>query len=96
MKNFYEHPTQIMFLDLDNFFDEDKPKYTGGIAYCGEIICGCCGGIFNIDELQESYDEMLNKGDIPAECKKYPLIKELTWEDISEEILKASQGGKKE
>ena len=26
-------------------------QYNSGIAYCGEIICGCCGGIVSLDEV---------------------------------------------
>ena len=41
----YDHflvPTQVKFWDYSN------GRYKGGIAYRNEIICGCCGGVFNI------------------------------------------------
>ena len=47
MTKFFEKPTQVKFLDRDN------NKWVGGIAYHDEIICGCCGGIFEIDEFAD-------------------------------------------
>lgn len=44
MKDYYEVPTQVLFFD-----EMDLPNY--GIAYRGEVICGCCGGVFTIDEI---------------------------------------------
>ena len=26
-------------------------NYNGGIAYCDEVICGCCGGIVEMDSI---------------------------------------------
>ena len=42
----FERPTQVQFCDHDGVM-------RGGIAYGGEIICGCCGGIFEIAEVYE-------------------------------------------
>lgn len=56
MTKFFEKPTQVKFLDRDN------NRWVGGIAYHDEIICGCCGGIFEIDEFADheivTYDWM--------------------------------------
>lgn len=56
MTKFFEKPTQVKFLDRDNNI------WVGGIAYHDEIICGCCGGILEIDEFAEheivTYDWM--------------------------------------
>lgn len=44
----YDHflvPTQVKFYDYTN------GRYHGGIAYRDEIICGCCGGVFNISKI---------------------------------------------
>lgn len=44
----YDHfpvPTQVQFWDYNN------ERYKGGVAYRNEIICGCCGGVFNISEI---------------------------------------------
>ncbi len=69
---YYDKPTQVMFYD----FDAGDYTYDVGIAYCGEIICGCCGGIFSIEELWEMADteELIN-----------PIVR-MDWIDISDEI----------
>jgi hypothetical protein len=66
----FTKPTQVKFLDAD--YDH----YVGGIAYGNEIICGCCGSIFDIDELLEDAD--------PTDPR--PVIIPLEWIDISNEI----------
>ena len=49
---YFDRPTQIKFLDK-----EGNPYY--GIAYKDEIICGCCGMIYALDEVKRvwCYDE---------------------------------------
>lgn len=42
---FFESPKQVKFWDVDG------GHYTAGIAYKDEIICGCCGGVFEIEEV---------------------------------------------
>lgn len=44
MKKFFEEPTQVAFVDTTDFNEEIRY----GIAYKNEIICGCCGAIFEI------------------------------------------------
>ena len=46
MKKFYDVPTQVCFYD-----DENELKF--GIAYHDEIICGCCGSIYEISEVRQ-------------------------------------------
>lgn len=46
MKRFYDEPKQVVFSDPDN-----AGKWQVGIAYRDEIICACCGGIFEIEEI---------------------------------------------
>ena len=67
-KNYFENPTQV------KFYDQFCKDYKFGIAYRDEIICGCCGGIFEIDEIIE-------------ECPKdiQPIIT-LKWIDITDSI----------
>ena len=48
MKRYYDVPTQVRF-----FMNEDE-GYCGGIAYHDEIICGCCGGVFEINDIKIS------------------------------------------
>ena len=72
MKNFYETPTQVMFFDIDC----GDGEYKFGIAWGSSIICGCCGGIFEIDEVIEfTPDEFV------------PIYDYSTWNDLSEEIF---------
>ena len=43
-------PTQVLF------WDHTGDHYAGGILYGDVIICGCCGGIFDVDEIIEFAD----------------------------------------
>lgn len=56
MTKFFEKPTQVKFLDRSH------NMWVGGIACHDEIICGCCGCIFKIDEFADheivTYDWM--------------------------------------
>ena len=69
--DYFEVPTQV------KFWDSDTGSYLGGIAYRNEIICGCCGGIFDISEIYES---------APDTLKEDPIIIPDRWVDISHEI----------
>lgn len=71
--NYFEVPTQVKFWDVD----VDGDHYTGGIAYRNEIICGCCGGIFDISEIYESAPDTLEEDLIVIPDR---------WVDISHEI----------
>lgn len=46
MGKFYDVPTQV------RFFDPETSRIEAGIAYRDVIICGCCGGTFEINEVQ--------------------------------------------
>lgn len=65
MNMFFTRPTQV------KFWDECNQQWMGGIGYRDEIICGCCGGIFEVDELLESNSNSIVR---------------LPWVDINEEI----------
>lgn len=58
--NYFEVPTQV------KFWDYNGDHYTGGIAYRDEIICGCCGGIFDISEIYEFAPDTLDSDPIVA------------------------------
>ena len=74
-KNWFERPAQVAFYDVDN------ETYIGGIAYRDKIICACCGGLVDLDELFEDVAEFAESG-TPA------LISyEDNWEDFSEAII---------
>lgn len=45
----FEVPTQVMFRS----FEKDEDDVCAGIAYGNEIICACCGSVFEIDDLAE-------------------------------------------
>lgn len=46
MKNFYEKPTQVAFME-----DEDC-SVSYGIAFRDTVICACCGGVFELPEVE--------------------------------------------
>lgn len=83
-KDYYERPTQVLFLDFESVTDITEIRYIGGIAYQDEIICGCCGGIFSIEELIEDYDNYVVRNPF---LNAFPLIRPMSWIDISEEII---------
>ena len=66
---YYEKPTQVFFYTSENEFE-------AGIAYHDEIICGCCGGIYSIEEVYEwaNEDNLINP------------ITELNWVNLTDEI----------
>lgn len=47
-KRYYE-PTQVTFLPEEGDI-VDGDDFLHGIAFYDVIICGCCGGIFEIEE----------------------------------------------
>lgn len=44
MKLYYNKPTQVKFMDYFGTIHT-------GIAYKDEIICACCGGVYEIEDL---------------------------------------------
>ena len=71
---YFLKPAQVMYFD---YREEDEPRVLTGIAFRQEIICGCCGGVIDIDKLVEAGKrEGHNKVIFPYN----------TWEDISEAI----------
>ena len=69
--DYFDVPTQVQF------WDYKKRRYKGGIAYRDEIICGCCGGIFDISEIYES---------APDTLKEDPIVIPDRWVDFSHDI----------
>ena len=71
-KPYFDAPKQVVFADPDN-----AGQWIIGIAYHDEIICACCGGIFEIADVVEMAEE--------AGCKQaiYPYE---DWIDVSYEI----------
>ena len=65
----FDKPTQVIF------WDYDEEKWIAGIAYGSIIICGCCGSVFEIEDVNTcAPDEIVNP------------IKTLSWVNISGEI----------
>lgn len=44
MKLYFKNPKQVKFMDYDGTINI-------GIAYKNEIICTCCGGVYEIEDL---------------------------------------------
>jgi hypothetical protein len=70
-KRLFEEPTQV------KFYNAPDENWLGGIAFGAAIICGCCGGVVEIDDIYEEAKE--NGIDNP--------IEELRWIEISEAII---------
>ena len=66
---YFEKPTQIVFEDPDN-----PGEWLIGIAYRDEAICACCGGVFNLDEIENN--KTGEKG----------IHSYIYWEDLSDAI----------
>ena len=75
MKNIpaFDVPTQVMFWDIT------MDHYTYGIAYKNEIICGCCGGVFEIAEIVDY---------TPSELQ--PIYPYENWVNLTDEIFGGS------
>ena len=78
-QTYFEVPTQVAF------FEPEEGDYIGGIAYCGEIICGCCGGVIEIEDLYERVRDAAADGECtPMEDE---VIRTFSWIPINEEII---------
>ena len=72
-KSYFNNPTQVIFADPEN-----PGEWLCGIAYRDVIICSCCGGVFDIDEVIE----MVRKDGVNCAIHVYP-----EWVDITDEIV---------
>ena len=61
-KPYFEKPTQVMFHDID-----EVGNWCVGIAYKKEIICACCGGVYDIDEVCELSEGYVEQAIYPYE-----------------------------
>ncbi len=71
-KAYFERPAQVVFADPDN-----PGQWLVGIAHRDEIICGCCGGVFNIEEVIELGHE---------DGVKCAIYEYADWSDVADEI----------
>ena len=69
---YFDFPTQVRFYDVDG------DKWIGGIAYKDKIICGCCGGLFSIEEIY---------GLAPETLEEEPIRVYKDWVDLSSAIM---------
>ena len=70
---FYEKPKQVVFADPENPGD-----WLAGIAFQDSIICSCCGGVFEIEDVvkQAKEDGVVN-----------PIYEYEDWSDITNDIV---------
>lgn len=69
----FENPTQVIF------YDETGNKCTG-IGFDEFVICGCCGGCFDTDEIYEFCPKEIEE---PIIC--------LDWHDIADAIVEGRE-----
>ena len=72
-KNYFNNPAQVVFADPDN-----PGEWLVGIAYRDQIICACCGGTFDIDEVIE----LAHEDGVKCAIHEYR-----EWNDIADEIV---------
>ena len=48
---YFDKPMMVKFIEKEEACDE--PHWTGGIAYYHEIICGECGCVVDLDDVEE-------------------------------------------
>ncbi len=70
---FYEKPKQVIFADPENPGD-----WLAGIAFHDSIICSCCGGVFEIEDVvkQAKEDGVVN-----------PIYEYEDWSDLTDDIF---------
>ena len=72
-KTYFDIPTQVVFADPDN-----PGEWLAGIAYSDVIICGCCGGVFEIADVVDCAKE---------DGIKNAIHKYYEWTDLADEIV---------
>ena len=75
----FDKPTQVLFWDYDG------EHWAAGIAYGGIIICGCCGGIFELEEVNTYAPDNISNPIISLEW--IDLTQEIAGEEMSPEIF---------
>ena len=69
---YFERPKQVLFADPENPGD-----WLAGIAYLDTVICSCCGGVFEIDDIVKiaKEDGVIN-----------PIYVYENWSDLTDDI----------
>ena len=73
-KKYFQVPTQVRFWDY--MVDDGEDHWLNGIAYRDEVICACCGGIFEIRDIYELAPENI----------EHPLMSWNSWVDFNEAL----------
>ena len=70
---YFDKPKQVVFADPENPGD-----WLCGIAYRDEVICSCCGGVFEIDEVVKmaAEDGVIN-----------PFYSYEDWSDLTDDLF---------
>lgn len=50
---YFDRPTQVKFVDPFETEQTGEKRWLGGIAYGAEVICGECGSIIELDEIED-------------------------------------------
>lgn len=72
-KTYFNRPKQVVFADPDN-----PGEWLAGIAYKDVIICGCCGGVFEIADVVDCARE---------DGINWAIHEYHEWIDITDEIV---------
>ena len=85
--SYFDRPQQVVFADPDN-----PGEWIVGIAYKDEIICACCGGIFNIDDVKEQAEADGVRNAIYPYADWIDVVAEITGGEMPEGLVMTSQG----
>ena len=69
---FYEKPKQVIFADPEN-----PGEWLAGIAFHDSIICSCCGGVFEIEDVIKQAEE---------DGVVKPIYEYSEWSDITDDV----------
>ena len=58
MKDYYECPTQVIFIETDNLMAAgiNDVDWCTGIAIQDFVICDCCGGVISLEDICYMYE----------------------------------------
>lgn len=83
---YYDDPTLVCYLEPGAEGSVEECLVVG-VAYCGEIICGCCGSIFELEDLAEDSAPAIGY----HELKWIPLNQISEYMEDIVELVKAQQ-----
>ena len=84
---YFEKPTQVQFIADDAVVldgSTKEPVFTGGIAFGDNIICGCCGRLFKIQEIYERIEKLKTHKYYGEKYNNImPIISYVDWQDLN-------------